>query len=300
MHPDVRKVRSDRGVQVDHMIVLEGKGAVGKTTFYRHLMYRHPLMLCAEQGDKVSKGDPRFERRIEKAVIVYWQEMAVLSRASEADVKFILTDEVSTPQHLYETDSTPVPRRCVHAGDSNDQQYLTDRTGNRRFWGLAVAQTRPSIDLEWTSDHEHIDLLLGEAAHRFLQGEKWWPEYDDDMSRAVEERNVVREEVDFILEQVAELVDSRYDPGTHRSYPSLGVPYPDRMFDPKWEDGTQIVRVRNIKQLCALLNRDGSSRLDPANRNTAKRLTQSMRKCGFARKSKPPRWERVSYSDRLV
>ena len=59
------------------------------------------------------------------------------------------------------------PRQTVFAATTNDSQYLTDRTGNRRFWPVAVGTVVPA------NIARDRDSLWAEAVVRYRAGEAW-------------------------------------------------------------------------------------------------------------------------------
>jgi hypothetical protein len=66
-------------------------------------------------------------------------------------------------------------RQCVFIGSTNDREYLTDPTGARRYWPIAVEVDQ--IDREALVAER--DQLWGEAAARCLAGERCYPEFAD-------------------------------------------------------------------------------------------------------------------------
>ena len=77
-----------------------------------------------------------------------------------------------------------VPRTCVIVGTTNDDAFLVDPTGNRRFWPVAI--DRP-IDLAWV--RENRTQLLAEAVAAHAGGEAWWLDAADsaDLEAVTEE-----------------------------------------------------------------------------------------------------------------
>jgi predicted P-loop ATPase len=59
------------------------------------------------------------------------------------------------------------PRHCVFAGTTNETQYLTDRSGNRRFWPVTCGK----VDVEGV--RRDRGLLWAEALARFESNEPW-------------------------------------------------------------------------------------------------------------------------------
>jgi predicted P-loop ATPase len=58
-----------------------------------------------------------------------------------------------------------VPRQFILIGTTNSYTYLSDQTGNRRFWPVRVE----AFDLPWITTHR--DQVWAEAAHREAVGD---------------------------------------------------------------------------------------------------------------------------------
>lgn len=100
-------------------------------------------------------------------------------------VKAVITMQVDKTRPSYGRHTVEYPRQCVLAASVNPkagQGYLTDSTGNRRFWPVACT----AIDLDKLARKR--DLLWAEAVSRFRDGEQWWLT-DEENSLAVREQD---------------------------------------------------------------------------------------------------------------
>jgi Virulence-associated protein E-like domain/Primase C terminal 2 (PriCT-2) len=149
----------------------------------------HTLVLSGEQGQNKSKmckalaGEQYFSeslpsirsdktdaiRHLQGKWLVELAELAP-SRTSDAeDLKAFLSGAVDRVRMPYAKFDEAFPRQCVFVGTTNDDQFLRDATGGRRFWPVAVRQV---IDVDSLADER--DQLFAEAVAAFKVGEPWW------------------------------------------------------------------------------------------------------------------------------
>jgi hypothetical protein len=121
------------GVKFDSMLILEGRQGLGKSRFCKALAFGERYFtdgLPSLNGMTIK--DAR-EALIGKSIV----EMAELMQFKGAKVETLKTflststDSVRLP---YMARSGIYPRACVFIGTTNEDEYLVDQTGNRRFW----------------------------------------------------------------------------------------------------------------------------------------------------------------------
>ena len=159
----VRRVR-DPGCKFDEMLVLEDptqgsdKSTAVKALCHDPIWFSDDLPLNSDSKNLI-------ERTSGKWII----EAAELSgmRASDHDkLKSMLSRQVDGPVRLaFAHLPTERARSFVIIGTTNSTEYLSDITGNRRFWPLRVRK----LDSGWLK--EHRDQLWAEACHREAAGE---------------------------------------------------------------------------------------------------------------------------------
>lgn len=150
------------GCKVDTILILEGPQGLRKSTAFRILGGQY----FSDAPIDVSNKDSAM-----LASQFWFIELAELStfRKSEAQaLKAFISRTEDTYRPPYGRTNVQTPRRCVFVGTTNDEDYLRDPTGHRRFWPVKCT----SIDTDaLTRDR---DQLWAEAVERFHQGETWW------------------------------------------------------------------------------------------------------------------------------
>lgn len=151
------------GCQVDHVLVLQGPQGPGKSTFFRKLAGDEWF---TDQHFDISSDDG--SRIVRRFWVIEWAELETMHRSRSGMVKGFISRRVDTFRPPYARRHVDAPRHCVIVGTVNPEKFLTDPTGNRRFWVIPV-QEKFNLELlvEWR------DQLWAEAVHLFRAGEQW-------------------------------------------------------------------------------------------------------------------------------
>ena len=155
------------GCKMDNMLVLEGAQSLGKSSALRAL-FGAPFF--TEMVNEL-RDHKRFVEQIQGKWVVEFAELSSIRRADVELVKAVITMQTDKVRLSYARQSTEHPRQCVLAASVNpkaDTGYLTDPTGNRRFWPVRCT----AIDLPKLTRKR--DQLWGEAVSRYRDGEPWW------------------------------------------------------------------------------------------------------------------------------
>jgi predicted P-loop ATPase len=120
----------DPGCQFDEMIVLVGGQGIGKSTFLRKLAHQPNWF---DGNFNTIEGDTAVER-LRGKWLLEMAELLSLKKAKEVEaVKSFITNRIDTIRPKYAKETEDRPRTCVFAGTTNDMDFLSDPTGNRRF-----------------------------------------------------------------------------------------------------------------------------------------------------------------------
>lgn len=149
------------GCQADHVLVLEGTQGTGKTSAVRIL--GRPWL--AEGLPDLANKDAALH--LAGAWIVELSELAGMRRSEIEHVKAFLSRSVDRFRPPYGRRTLDQPRQCVFIATTNEQTYLRDPSGNRRFWPVRCG----AIDL--TALERDRDQLWAEAMLRYRLDEAW-------------------------------------------------------------------------------------------------------------------------------
>ena len=171
------------GCKADSVMILEGGQGEGKSTAMSILggdwFMDTPFALGDKDGFQAIRGK----------WIIELGELDSFNKAESTKAKQFFSASTDTYRESYGRRTNDVPRQCVFVGTTNQDEYLKDATGNRRYWPVACTK----VDLEQL--REIRDQLWAEAMFCYEAGEIWWVNRDETamFSEAQDERFVVDE-----------------------------------------------------------------------------------------------------------
>jgi hypothetical protein len=156
----VRRVRKP-GCKFDYTLVIEGPQGIGKSTMLR--------ILAGEENFSDSEILGLDKQEQQEAVQGVWiyeiSELEGMRKADVTHVKLFLSKTYDSARPAYGRARVDRPRRCIFIATTNENSYLRDTTGNRRFWPVKVLR----IDLGALARDR--DQLWAEASQLEAGGE---------------------------------------------------------------------------------------------------------------------------------
>jgi hypothetical protein len=194
----------DPGCKVDTALILVGPQGWRKSSFFGALFGSDYL------GDTVIDL-----RQIKDSILALhrcwcyeWQEMHTYRRADIENIKGFITSRADIVRLPYERSPIRKPRWTVVVGSTNDDAFLTDQTGSRRFWPVPVPYP---IDLDWVETHR--DAVWAEAVEAYQAGEPWWLDEGSREARQLWHRHEQHEVVDIVEERIRLYLQRRAENG---------------------------------------------------------------------------------------
>ncbi|HET7539994.1 MAG TPA: virulence-associated E family protein [Polyangiaceae bacterium] len=153
------------GCKVDTMAILEGTQGIGKSRGVRALAGDQwfadtPLDLESKDAAQCLQGKWIYEIG----------ELHSFNRSETTRIKAFVSSQSDNLRPSYGRRNQDFPRQCIFIGTTNGTEYLTDTTGNRRYWPVKCR----AVDVAGLQRDR--DQLWAEAHVRYLKGERWWLE----------------------------------------------------------------------------------------------------------------------------
>lgn len=158
------------GCKFDYMLVLESpQQGRGKSSLFRVLGGEY----FADTG--VVLGDKDSYQQLQGRWMYEMGELDAMGKAEITKVKLYIASQSDYFRASFDRRARDYPRQVVFGGTTNDDQYLIDSSGNRRFWPVRVTR---QVDLDWL--RENRDQLFAEAVARLAAGKRWYPLPDEE------------------------------------------------------------------------------------------------------------------------
>ena len=191
------------GIKFDSVPILCGPQGIGKSTLFAKLAGKW-------FSDSLSLGDMKDKSGPEK-LQGYWilelGELAGMRKVDVETVKSFITRVDDKYRASYGVNVESHPRQCIIVGSTNnDNGFLRDITGNRRFWPVSVSGQGGLTP--WDMDEATVAQIWAEALANYRSGEKLFLEGEEAKMAAAaqmaaletdEREGLVRQYLDTLL-----------------------------------------------------------------------------------------------------
>lgn len=151
------------GIKFDTMLIVNGRQGIGKSTMWSVLGGQwFTDTLTTFEGQKAYEA-------IDGRWIVEVGELSAMTKSETNSCKAFLSKSTDSYRKAYAKDVMSYKRRCIMVGTSNASSYLTDNTGERRYWPVdtGVLACTKSVFSELARER---DQLWAEAVHYWKHG----------------------------------------------------------------------------------------------------------------------------------
>ena len=152
------------GCKFDYMLTLRGKQGIGKSALIGKL--GGPWF---SDTFTTMQGKDAYEQ-----VLGVWLmevgELAGMRKAEAETIKLYISKQTDRFRPAYGRRTQEFPRQCIFIGTTNEQQFLRDTTGNRRFW-VVDTPNEPRLDFWEDLTPEKVRSIWGEAVELYKAGE---------------------------------------------------------------------------------------------------------------------------------
>lgn len=184
------------GCKVDTSTVLVGPQGSLKSTFWKVLA--SPEYFC---DDFYNPSDKDHVLKLHECWFVEWSELHGLTRREVTQTKQFMATGRDLIRPPYGRSTDWMPRPSILVGTSNESDFLTDATGNRRWW---VIETK-KIDIE--AVEQNRDLIWAAAMHSYLNDEPWWA--DPELEKKLENGRKAYQKEDAWHDAISNYVEKR-------------------------------------------------------------------------------------------
>ena len=187
------------GVKYDTMPILAGPQGIGKSTLLR-LLGREWF------NDSLStfEGKEACEM-IQGSWLVELQELNGLNKSEENAVKQFLSKSDDIYREPYGRRTGRYPRRCVFFGTTNDDEFLRDKTGARRFLPIDCMAQRP-VKSVFSDLPGEVPQIWAEALLAWRMGEALYLDNTEvaAMAKAAQEEHALHSAKEGIIREFLE------------------------------------------------------------------------------------------------
>lgn len=188
------------GCKFDYVVILEGLQGIGKSTLLRKLTGEAWF-----SDANLQIGDKDAVLTMQSKWLIELGELSSMRKAETDQLKAFITQTTDRIRAPYGKRVEEFPRQCIFVGSTNNDEYLPDLTGNRRFWPVKVH------GIEFDGISAVREQLFAEAVQAYEWGEPLYLDAEQEMEATLEQAK--RRQVDEWISTVNDIINGAMFPG---------------------------------------------------------------------------------------
>lgn len=193
----VAAIRRPDGVSAHGVLVFQGPQYVGKTAWFKRLVPADLNVVADGLTLDVRDKDSIFNV-VSNWLVELGELDATFRRSDIAALKSFITRNHDKLRRPYDKTESSFPRRTVFFGSVNEENFLHDPTGNRRYWTIRVEDIDHKHGLDMQQVWAEFDVML-------QRGEEFYLTFDEMLQ--LNQRNAEHE----VIEPIAEMIQRSFD-----------------------------------------------------------------------------------------
>lgn len=189
------------GCKFDYVLTLVGPQGKKKSMFWDKVaVHWFSDTFNTVEGNKAME-------QVQGVWIIEIGELAGLKRSEQETIKNFISRRFDRMRVAYGHRVETFYRQCIFVGSTNNYEFLTDPTGNRRYWAVEIDPIERTKDVAIDLTTEEINLIWAEAVTLYRRGEKV---YLDEAGEAdavkVQERHTEVDERTYVIARFLDLL----------------------------------------------------------------------------------------------
>jgi putative DNA primase/helicase len=193
------------GISAGGLLVFQGKQYIGKTKWFKSLVPQTHSHLIKDGMALDTKNKDSLIYVLSRWIVELGEIEGTFNKSDLAALKAFITADKDTIRCPYDRVPSNFPRSTVFFGSVNDKKFLSDTTGNRRFWTIACDSINYNHEID-------MQQLWAEVKVLYDNGEKWHLDIDEYQSLST-----ANEEFEMI-DPMAEKIKSYFKWDTHEEF----------------------------------------------------------------------------------
>ena len=172
------------------VFVLKGGQGIGKTRWFERLLKNTPLESYFHSTRNLNPDNKDNSLWLATKAIINFDELSALSKGEVNALKSTISESKVSQRGAYKRYEATLHRHASFCGSTNDDTFLKDSTGNRRWCIIDVDGIEKNFDIDYNK-------LWAEAFHFYRSGYRYW--LNEEETKA---RNEVNQ--DYQVENISE------------------------------------------------------------------------------------------------